>query len=128
MHRSKNLLFQPLYEHEWRKKIYFEVYPTHWWSICNDETFKWSIQFCNLLDIKITKYFDNIISTNLCPNPHSTVILREYFKNIPLKSCNTYCKNIYKAVRKVSKILQEPCNGRSKHYKSNVAAILILHF
>ena len=31
-----------------------------------------------------------------------------------------YCKNIYKAVRKVSKILQEPCNDRSKHYKWNI--------
>ena len=38
-----------------------------------------------------------------------------------------YCKNIYKAVRKVSEILQEPCNVRSKHYKWNVAAICILH-
>ena len=28
-----------------------------------------------------------------------------------------YCKNIYEAVRKVSEILQEPCNVRSKHYK-----------
>ena len=27
-----------------------------------------------------------------------------------------YCNNIYKAVRKVSKILQEPCNVRSEHY------------
>ena len=35
-----------------------------------------------------------------------------------------YCKNIYKAVRKVYKILQEPCNVRSKHYKWNIAAIL----
>ena len=34
-----------------------------------------------------------------------------------------YCKNIYKAVRKVSEILQEPCNVRLKHYKWNVAAI-----
>ena len=54
-------------------------------------------------------------------------MLREYFKNIPLNSCQ-YCKNIYKAVSKVSKILQEPCNVRSKHYKCNVAAILIFHF
>ena len=28
-----------------------------------------------------------------------------------------YCNNIYKAVRKVSEILQEPCNVRSKHYE-----------
>ena len=39
-----------------------------------------------------------------------------------------YCKNIYKAVRKVSKILQEPCNVRSKHYTWNIAVILIFHF
>ena len=39
-----------------------------------------------------------------------------------------YCKNIYKAIRKVSKILQEPCIVRSKHYKLNIAAILIFHF
>ena len=38
-----------------------------------------------------------------------------------------YCKNIYKAVRKVSEILQGPCNVRSKHYKWNVAAIFIFH-
>ena len=38
-----------------------------------------------------------------------------------------YCKNIYKAVRKVSEILQEPYNVRSKHYKWNVAAIFIFH-
>ena len=38
-----------------------------------------------------------------------------------------YCKNIYKAVRKVSEILQKPCNVRSKHYKWNVAAIFIFH-
>ena len=38
-----------------------------------------------------------------------------------------YCKNIYKAVRKVSEILQEPRNVRSKHYKWNVAAILIFY-
>ena len=36
--------------------------------------------------------------------------------------------NIYKADRKVSKILQEPYNVRSKHYECNVAAILIFHF
>ena len=28
-----------------------------------------------------------------------------------------YCNNIHEAVRKVSEILQEPCNVRSKHYK-----------
>ena len=39
-----------------------------------------------------------------------------------------YCKNIYKAARKVSEILQEPCNVRSKHYKWNVAAIFIFHY
>ena len=39
-----------------------------------------------------------------------------------------YCKNIYKAVRKVYKILQESCNVRSKYYEWNIAAILILHF
>ena len=39
-----------------------------------------------------------------------------------------YCKNIYKTVRKVSKILQEPCNDRLKHYKCNVGEILIFHF
>ena len=33
-----------------------------------------------------------------------------------------YCKNIYKAVKKVSKILQEPCNVRSKH-KWNIAVM-----
>ena len=38
-----------------------------------------------------------------------------------------YYKNIYKAVRKVSEILQEPCNVRSKNYKSNVGASLIFH-
>ena len=38
-----------------------------------------------------------------------------------------YCKNIYKAVRKVSAILQKLCNVRSKHYKWNVAAIFIFH-
>ena len=38
-----------------------------------------------------------------------------------------YCKNIYKAVRKVSEILQEPYNVRSKDYKWNVAAIFIFH-
>ena len=64
--------------------------------------------------------------------PHSTVILKEYLENIPLKSCNIakiFIKliNTYK-VRKVSKILQEPCNVRSKHYKWNFAAILIFYF
>ena len=54
---------------------------------------------------------------------HSTVILREYFKNIPLKFCNI--ARILQSVRKVSKILQEPCNVRSKHNKCNVAAILL---
>ena len=39
-----------------------------------------------------------------------------------------YCKIIYKAFRKVSKILQEPCNVRLKHYKWNIDAILIFHF
>ena len=38
-----------------------------------------------------------------------------------------YCKNIYKAVKKVSEKLQEPCNVRSKHYKWNIAAIFIFH-
>ena len=38
-----------------------------------------------------------------------------------------YCKNIYKAVRKVSEILQEPCNVRLKH-KWNVPAIFIFHY
>ena len=38
-----------------------------------------------------------------------------------------YCKNIHKAVRKVSEILQEPCNVRSKHYKWHFSAILIFH-
>ena len=59
--------------------------------------------------------------------PHSTVIFREFFENISLKSCNIarICKN---AVRKVSRILQKPCNVRSKHYKCNVAAKLIFHF
>ena len=38
-----------------------------------------------------------------------------------------YCKNIYKAVRKVSEILQEPCDVRSKHYKWNVAAIFVFY-
>ena len=38
-----------------------------------------------------------------------------------------YCKNIYKVVRKVSEILQEPRNVCSKHYKWNVAPILIFH-
>ena len=59
--------------------------------------------------------------------PHSTVILREYFKKHSVEILQ-YCKNIYKAVGKVSKILQEPCNVRSKHYKCDVAAILIFHF
>ena len=39
-----------------------------------------------------------------------------------------YCKNIYKAVRKVFEILQEPCNVRSEHYKWNVATIFIFHY
>ena len=39
-----------------------------------------------------------------------------------------YCKNIYKAVRKVSEILQKPYNVLSKHYKLNVAAIFIFHW
>ena len=38
-----------------------------------------------------------------------------------------YCKNIYKAVGKLSEILQEPCNVRSRHYKWNVATIFIFH-
>ena len=56
--------------------------------------------------------------------PHSTVISMEYSENIPLKSC----KNVCKAVRKVSKILQEPCNVPSKYYKWNIDVILIFHF
>ena len=40
----------------------------------------------------------------------------------------SWIKNIYKVVRKVSKIFQESCNVRSKHYKWNIAAILIFHF
>ena len=40
----------------------------------------------------------------------------------------SYFRNIYKAVRKLSEILQEPCNVRSKHYKCNIAEILIFHF
>ena len=35
--------------------------------------------------------------------------------------------NIDKAVKKLSKILPEPCSVRSKHCKCNVAAILIFH-
>ena len=31
-----------------------------------------------------------------------------------------YCKNIYKAVKKVSKILQEPCNVRSKNIMNGI--------
>ena len=57
--------------------------------------------------------------------PHSTVLLRKYFKySIEMLQ---YCKNIYEDVRKVSEILQEPCNVGSKHYKWNVAAIFIFH-
>ena len=39
-----------------------------------------------------------------------------------------YCKNMHKAVRKVSEILQEPCKVRLKYYKWNITAILIFHF
>ena len=56
--------------------------------------------------------------------PHSTVIVKEYFENIPLKSCNI-AKIIIKLL---SKILQEPCNVRSKHYKWNIPAMIIFHF
>ena len=53
---------------------------------------------------------------------HSTVIFREDFKNIPLKSCN-----IARIFIKLLEILQEPCNFRSKNYKWNVDAILIFY-
>ena len=54
------------------------------------------------------------IKHNKLSIPHSTVILKEYFENIPLKSCNIV-KIFIKLL--VSKILQEPCNVRSKYYK-----------
>ena len=56
----------------------------------------------------ISKNFRNIRSlhftvlvSRIYTYPQSTVILKIYFENIPLKSCNI-TKNIYKAVRKVS--------------------------
>ena len=49
-----------------------------------------------------------------CTFPHSTVILREYFENIPLKSCNIatifikllerflkYCRNLAMSVQNI---------------------------
>ena len=58
---------------------------------------------------------------------HTHRNIEKIFKKYSLEILQ-YCKNIYKAVKKVSKILQEPCNVRSKHYKCNVAAILIFYF
>ena len=62
---------------------------------------------------------------NLTPIYHRNIegIFRKYSIEIL-----QYCKNIYKAVRKVSEILQELSNVRSKHYKWNISAILIFHF
>ena len=50
--------------------------------------------------------------------PHSTVILREYFKNIPLKSCNIarifikllerfpkYCRNLAMSVQNIINVI-----------------------
>ena len=82
-----------------------------------------NIKIKQILINSIVSSYSNWISSDI---PRGTVILKEYFKNIPLKSCNI--AKIYKAVRKVSKILQESCNVRSKHYKWNIAAILIFHF
>ena len=56
------------------------------------------------------------------PKQHRNV--EEIFRKYSIEILQ-YCKNIYKVVRKVSEILQEPCNVHSKHYKWNVAAILI---
>ena len=55
--------------------------------------------------------------------PHSTVILRKYFKNISLKACN-----IAKISKKLLERFLKYCNVRSKHHKWNIAAILIFHF
>ena len=58
--------------------------------------------------------------------PHSTVNIEEIFQKYFIEILQ-YCKNIYKAGRNVSEILQEPCKDRSKQYKWNVAAIFIFH-
>ena len=60
-----------------------------------------------------TTFVTTFVTTTL-PTQHRNIkgIFRKYFIEIMQD-----CKNIYKAVRKVFKILQEPCNVRSKHYK-----------
>ena len=57
---------------------------------------------------------------------HSTVIFREYSKKNSVEMLQ-YCKNIYKAVGKVYKILQESCNILLIHYKCIIAALLIFN-
>ena len=55
------------------------------------------------------------------PTQHRNI--EEIFQKYSIENLQYY-KNIYKAVRKISEILQEPCNIHSKHYKWNFAAIL----
>ena len=78
----------------------------------------------NICSRKIMFEFNIMLMLNI-PMYHRNIegIFRKY--SIKILQC---CKNIYKAVRMVSKIFQEPCNVRSKYYKWNIAAILIFHF
>ena len=56
-------------------------------------------------------------------NSHSTVILREYFKNIPLKSCN-----IPRIFIKLLKSFLKYCWNLAMSVQNIVNGILIFHY
>ena len=72
--------------------------------------------FCKVL-IKLPRIDEaicKIFTINTRSHPHSTVILKEYFENIPLKSCNIakifvkllerflkYCRNLAMSVQSI---------------------------
>ena len=58
----------------------------------------------------------------VCVYPTQYRNIEEIFQKYSVETLQ-YCKNIYKIVRKISEILQEPCNVRLKYYEWNVTAI-----
>ena len=65
-------------------------------------------------DYNVWPIAENVKNEIVCYNPHSTVILKEYFENIPLKSCNIakifvkllerflkYCRNLAMSVQNI---------------------------
>ena len=90
MRRSRNLVITP---------FVFQISVYNFYSI-------FSINCTFELSKKKFRFFQ--------PNPHSTVILKEYFENIPLKSCNItkifikllvrflkYCRNLAMSVHNI---------------------------